>query len=207
MSWYSSGHYSTAHINPSFMHACMHSFLFVRLCVRSSLFLGSGTYNHIGLYNCHLSARPSGCATLSSGQACYLSRSPAQCPVQQALSQHPGSHRHPHTVGRGGPMLDVDDGHAPVHYTSQQHLQGVLMVPLQDRLLHGSQAGVIVWGTAAVGYAGQLAGAAHGRGAATCKPRITELCVLNKVIVQYPPKASGRQQKLPDNSKSLRMQC
>ena len=43
------------------------------------------------------------------------------------------------------------------------------MVPLQYRLWGKGKAGVVgVGGTATVGDAGQLAGAAHGRGAPTC---------------------------------------
>ncbi|KAA6428634.1 MAG: hypothetical protein FRX49_01509 [Trebouxia sp. A1-2] len=88
-----------------------------------------------------------GCATR------YLSRAPAQGPVQQALSQHPGSNRHAHAVGRRAPVLNVDDGHAAVHHAAKEQLQGVFMVPLQDWFLQGEQAGIAVRGAAAVGYA------------------------------------------------------
>jgi hypothetical protein len=109
-----------------------------------------------------ITRRAQGCAIR------YLCRAPAKGPVQQALSQHPGSNRHAHAVCRRGPMLDVDDGHAAVHHTAQEQLQGVFVVPLQDWFLQEDQAGVIVRGTAAVGYAGQLAGAAHGWGSPPC---------------------------------------
>lgn len=98
----------------------------------------------------------------------YLSRAPAEGPVQQALSQHPSRNRHAHAVCRRGPMLDVDDGHAAVHHAAQEQLQGVFMVPLQDWFLQRDQAGVVVRGAATIGYAGQLAGAAHGWGSPPC---------------------------------------
>ena len=73
-------------------------------------------------------------------------------------------------------MLDVDDGHAPVHHPLQQQSQGGFMVPLQHRLWckGKGKAGVIgVGGPTTVGDAGQLAGAAHGRGAPTCTRQLS----------------------------------
>lgn len=71
-------------------------------------------------------------------------------------------------------MLDVDDGHAPVHHPLQQQGQGGFMVPLQHRLWCKSKAGFIgIWSTATVGDVCQLAGAAHGRGAPTCNRHLS----------------------------------
>ncbi len=71
-------------------------------------------------------------------------------------------------------MLDVDDGHAPLHHAAQQQLQGGLVVPVQASVGDCQQGlGAALRGGSAEPVAGQVGARAQpgGLGGAsdTCK--------------------------------------